>query len=66
MKKVWRVRDERRRREWEEEVKEQWPPCKGWWTAHWTKSAATKLAYFLQLAMSNVGRVKFEPEEEED
>jgi hypothetical protein len=27
---------------------------------------ATKLAYFLQLAMSNVGRVKFEPEEEED
>lgn len=26
---------------------------------------ATKLAYFLQLAMSNVGRVKFEPEEEQ-
>ena len=26
---------------------------------------ATKLAYFLQLAMSNVGRVRFEPEEEE-
>ena len=27
---------------------------------------ATKLAYFLQLAMSNVGRVNFEPEEEEE
>lgn len=26
---------------------------------------ATKLAYYLQLAMSNVGRVDFEPEEEE-
>ena len=27
---------------------------------------ATKLAYFLQLAISNVGRVNFEPEEEEE
>ena len=27
---------------------------------------ATKLAYFLQLAMSNVGRVNFEPPEEEE
>jgi hypothetical protein len=26
----------------------------------------TKLGYFLQLAMSNVGRVNFEPEEEEE
>src|SRR6267154_824869 len=30
------------------------------------ETRATKLAYFLQLAMSNVGRVKFEPEEEEE
>jgi len=27
---------------------------------------ATRLAYLLQLAMSNVGRVSFEPEEEEE
>jgi hypothetical protein len=27
---------------------------------------ATKLAYYLQLAISNVGRVNFEPEDEEE
>ena len=29
MTRVWRVRDERRRREWEEQVKEEWPSSQG-------------------------------------
>ena len=34
--------------------------------AHWKKKVATKLAYVLQVAMSNVNNVKFEPEDEEE
>jgi hypothetical protein len=35
----------------------------GW---HTGRKVATKLAYVLQVAMSNVGNVEFEPEEEEE
>ena len=38
---------------------------RGWWMAHWKKKWQQGWPTFLQVAMSNVGKVDFEPEEKE-
>ena len=67
----WRRRVQRSStcRRWRTRTQSRWrspKQRKAWWNGTLEEKVATKLAYVLQVAMSNVGNVNFEPEEEEE